>query len=264
MQRLLTSAPMFRIQECSIGLVFGEIADVEGVRARIALDKFSLQGLGFNGVWLEGLSVATFKRVSEEVPGVRPHKVRHSKRVHRLVAVKEELQGHRGEKARRNVSQIGDLREAHDRYVRACLVDTRVAQVVGVGDPFNLRNDALHVCRLVPFLSDLVGGLAERAVSFLGEEPWHIFPLVLHRLVILEDRGPQLAHLLLLGLGHIGVAPEIAMITWLLCALFAVHLLGSVISGEQTKAGVGKAILVNQAELLASPCLLGSDCHDGN
>ena len=185
------------VQECPIILVFSNIADAEHERAPITFNQFSLNSLGFNRFWVEGF-VTTFKRVAEEVPGVRAHKVRHPKLVHRLHAVNKELDGHRGEQASRNLREIGDLRETHDCYVGACFVDTCVAQVVCVGHPFDLRNNALHVCRLVPFASDLVRCLAERSVSFLREEPRHIFPLVLHRLVILADLGPQLAHLLLL------------------------------------------------------------------
>ena len=105
--------------------------------------------------------------------------------------------------------------------VRARLIDTRVFQIVGVGYPLDLRNNALHVRRLAPFAPDLVRCIAERPVSFLGEEPWHIFPHGLHRLVIFKDVGPQLAHLFLSGFGMIDNTPVIAMITWLLCSVLA-------------------------------------------
>ena len=97
------------------------------------------------------------------------------------------------------------------------------------------------MCRLVPFRPKHVRGLAERTVSFLGKEPWHIFPLDLLRRVILDNHAPQIAHLFLPCLGLIELTPEIAMITRLLCKRCAMTLLirGSIISREQTKAVVG-------------------------
>lgn len=91
-----------------------------------------------------------FKRVPEEIPGVRAREIGHRKQVPCLISVAKELQGHRGEQAWRKIRQIGRLREAHNHCIGAFFVDTRVTLVVLVRNPFDLRNNTLSVGRFEP------------------------------------------------------------------------------------------------------------------
>lgn len=82
------------------------------------------------------------------------------------------------------------------------LVKARIAKVISIGDPLDLRDDALCMGNLgsPPLL--LVCELAERTISIFGEVFGEGGPFVLCGLLydidIRDDHGPELFHLLLL------------------------------------------------------------------
>ena len=113
----------------------------------------------------------------------------------------------------------------------------------------------------------------------LGEKLWHLLPVVRHWLIVFENFGPQLAHLFFLLLGHIDMTLEIALISRLLCPIFAseldwrwlwrlhfvaIFVCHTIIVRKQAQTDLSQAMFIDNAELLASLSRLSCERSGGN